>query len=175
MYRRRTVGKSLHTRKSYQESEQPAGTHFSQISRSYIVLKLPHNPYAHASSSTQCLFSIGHGLHPRNACSQLVTAYTHALLVFRWPWLTPMQCLFSIGHKHCLFSSNHFVDFIYDRMYLSTTSPGLISDQGNILYQAILVSPSSVSFVTFTTSAKVSETVKLFLTLPRYCKTFDSL
>ena len=47
---------------------------------------------------TQCLFSTGHGLHPRNACFPLVTAYTHAMLVFHWSRLTSTQCLFSTGH-----------------------------------------------------------------------------
>ena len=61
---------------------------------------------------TSCLFFIGHGLHPRNTCFSLVTAYTHAFLV----------------------SDNHFVDFIYGRMYRSTTSDGFISGQGNILH-----------------------------------------
>ena len=36
------------------------------------------------SSPTQCLFSIGHGLHPCIACSPLVTAYTHAFFLCRW-------------------------------------------------------------------------------------------
>ena len=33
-----------------------------------------------------------------NACFSLVTAFTNALLVFHWPWLTLTQCLFCIGH-----------------------------------------------------------------------------
>ena len=37
----------------------------SQNSRPYIVLKLPRDPPDHTSSPTQCLFSIGHGPHPR--------------------------------------------------------------------------------------------------------------
>ena len=32
-----------------------------------------------------------------DACFPLVTAYTHTMLVFHWPWFTPTQCLFSIG------------------------------------------------------------------------------
>ena len=43
----------------------------------------------------QCLFFISHGLHPCNAYSLLITAYTYVFLV----------------------SGNHFVDFIYGRMY----------------------------------------------------------
>ena len=42
-------------------------------------------PYIHA----MLLFLIGHGLHPHNACSPLVTAYTHVFHV----------------------SGNHFIDF----------------------------------------------------------------
>ena len=49
-----------------------------------IVLKLPRDPHSHASILMQCLFSIGHGLLPRNACFPLITAYTHALLVLHW-------------------------------------------------------------------------------------------
>ena len=59
-----------------------------------------------------------------------------------------MQCLFSIGlglqprvfyasanpPTHSLFSGCHFVDFIYDQMYLSTTSTKFIAGQVNILH-----------------------------------------
>ena len=48
---------------------------------------------------------------------------THAILAFPWSRLTP---------TYCLFSGCHFVDFIYDRMYLSSASAGFIADQGNI-------------------------------------------
>ena len=60
--------------------------------------------------SMQYLFFIGRGLHKHNACSPLVTAYTHAFLV----------------------SGNHFVDFVYGRIYLSITSTGFITGQGDI-------------------------------------------
>ena len=79
----RAVGESWHTQKSFWESEQPTGTEFSHNSGPYITLKLPHDPHAHASSPLQYLFFIGHNLHTHGACSPLVTAYTHALLVFR--------------------------------------------------------------------------------------------
>ena len=88
----RAIVESLRTQKSYQELKQPAGTDFSQISRPYIILKLPRNPYSHASSSTQCLFFIGHDLNACNACSPLVTAYTYALLVFHWSWFAHTRC-----------------------------------------------------------------------------------
>ena len=58
------------------------GTNFRQNSRPYVVLKLQHDPNGYAYSPTQCLFFFGHGLHPFNVCSPLVTAYTHALFVF---------------------------------------------------------------------------------------------
>ena len=48
---------------------------------------------------TQCLFFIGHGLHPRDSCFSLVTFYIHAILVFHWSWFTPTQCWFSIGYS----------------------------------------------------------------------------
>ena len=98
VWSRRTVGKSSCTRRSCRESEQPVGINFNQNSRPYIILynlphdqnsrpyiilyKLPHDPHDHASSPTQCLFFIVHGLHPRNAYCPLVTAYTQALFVF---------------------------------------------------------------------------------------------
>ena len=56
-------------------------------------------------------FFIGHGLHLRNACSWLATAYTHAFLI----------------------SGNHFVDFYLHPDVLSTTSMGFIAGQGDIL------------------------------------------
>ena len=96
------------TRRSCLESELLAGTDLSQNSRFYVILKLPRDPYAmfifHLSrlKPTHCLLFIGHGLHPRNTHSPLVTTYT---LTF-------------------LGSGNHFVDFIYGKMYLSTTSAG---------------------------------------------------
>ena len=68
-------------RRSCQESDQPAGTDFSQNSRPYIVLKLPRDPCGHTSSPTQCSFFIGHVLHPRNDCSPLVTTYTHTFFM----------------------------------------------------------------------------------------------
>ena len=38
-----------------------------------------------------------------------------------------------------------------------------------------MASHSPVWFVLFTTSAKMSGAAKIYLTLPKYCKTFDSL
>ena len=52
----------------------------------------------HTSTPTQCLFFIGHGLHPCNAYFSLAMVYTHAILIFHWLWFTPMLCLFSNGH-----------------------------------------------------------------------------
>ena len=72
-----------------------------------------------------------------HACFPLVTTYTRAWIVFLWPLFTPTQCLFSIGHSlphGFLDSGNPIVDFINDRMYLSTTSNGLIADKGDILH-----------------------------------------
>ena len=76
----RAVRESSHTQRSYRESGQSAGTDFSQNSRPYIVLELPRDSHGHASSPTQCLFHIGHGLNPCNTCFPLVSAYTHTLL-----------------------------------------------------------------------------------------------
>ena len=47
---------------------------FSPNSRPYTVLKLPRDPYGLTTSSSQCLFSDGPGLHPRIACSLLIPA-----------------------------------------------------------------------------------------------------
>ena len=54
--------------------------------------------WPHLFTHTMLVFQ-GHVLHPCNDCFPLVTAYTHALLVFHWPCFTPLQCLFSIGHS----------------------------------------------------------------------------
>ena len=103
------------------ESEMPVGTDFSQNSWPYLVLKLPCNPHAMLLfywswlTPTQYLFFIGHGLHPHDTCSLSVIAYTHAFLVF----------------------GNHFVDFIYSWMYLSTISTRFIADEGDILHLKI--------------------------------------
>ena len=102
---------------------------FSKNSRPLIVLKLRRDQYTmlvfHWSRLTpmQCLFSIGHGihprnacfsldtaytytmlvfigqgLHPRNACLSLITSYTYTLFIFHWLWFTPTQCLLFISH-----------------------------------------------------------------------------
>ena len=66
---RKAVGESSHIQMCSWELEQPTGTDFSQSSKPYIVLKLPHNPHTHAMLVfhclwfTQCSFSIGYGLH----------------------------------------------------------------------------------------------------------------
>ena len=59
---------------------------------------------------TRCLLLIGHVLHPSNACFSLAMVYAHVLFV----------------------SVNHFVDFIYDRMYASTTFTEVIAGHGDI-------------------------------------------
>ena len=74
---------------------------FSQNSKLYIVLKLPHNPHGHTSSPMQCFFFIGRGLYSCNACFLLVTTYIHAFVYVSGS--TPM---------HFCFSRSHFVDFI---------------------------------------------------------------
>ena len=113
-----------------------------------IYLKLPHDPHGHASSSTQCLFSIGHGLRPRIACSPLVLAYTHAFFMPR------------VSHPF-LFPGSHFVDFIFDRMYLWTTSTGFIACQGNISYYGFRFS------VCFPTRRESSACSSIFMKLGR--------
>ena len=64
----------------------------------------------------------------QNTCFSLFRAYTDAILAFPWSEFT---------HMHCLFSGNPFVDFIHGRMYLSTTSSGFITGQGDILQNAV--------------------------------------
>ena len=124
-----SVGESSHTLRCCWESEQSVWSYFNQNSRPYIVSKLPRDPHAmlvfHYSrlTPTHCLLFIGHGLHLRIAFFLLVTAYSHAMLVLHWSQLTP---------THCLFSGNHFVDFIYGRVYLSTTFAEFIASQVDI-------------------------------------------
>ena len=108
VWKRRAVGGSSHTQRSRQESEQKARSDFIKNSRSYVVSKLPRDPHDHTSSSMKCLFFIGHGLHPRNV-------YASG----------------SMSTHFCFFGSR-FIDFIYDWMYLSTTSTGFIASQCNI-------------------------------------------
>ena len=138
VWSRRAIGESSHIQRNCWESEQPVGIDFSQNSRPYIVLKLPPNLHTmlifHWPLLTplNCLFFLGHSLHPCIACFSLVIAYTLALLVLHWSLLTS---------THCLLSSNHFVDFIYGLMYLSTTSAGLIMCQGDILHKCWLFFP----------------------------------
>ena len=99
---------------------------FSQNSRPYIVLKFSCDPHSHSSSPTQCLFFIGHRLQSRSVYSPLVMASTHAFLCLGYP-------LTYFG-----FSDSYFVDFIYDRMYLSTSSARFTAGQSNILHLHIL-------------------------------------
>ena len=135
---------------------------------------------------TQCLFFIGHGLHP---------------LIFYTSDIMPMHCLFSIGHglpphifyasgimlTYFCFSGSHFVGLIYNRMYLSCSSARFTTSQGNITpshrgnsgknhSESIRWSwqLNSVWFVSFMTLGKTSGVGKLCLMLPKYCKTFDS-
>ena len=105
--------------------------------------------------SIQCLFLIGQGLHP---CIFVYLRYhAYALPVFHWSPLTPMHfyipqvsrlhiaCFLlvtgfthaflyasGITPTHFCFSGSHFVDFIYDQMYQSTSSADFTASQGNI-------------------------------------------
>ena len=63
-------------------------------------------------------------LLPHNAWFSLAMDHTYAILILHWSRLTPL---------HCLFSSSHFIDFIYGWMYQSTISARFIADQVNIL------------------------------------------
>ena len=58
----RAVRESSHIQRGCQESELPTGL-TSQNYRHYVVLKPLSDLNGHTSSLTQCLFSIGHGLH----------------------------------------------------------------------------------------------------------------
>ena len=79
MFRRWTVGERVRTNKGAVRSRNSQRKlNFCQNSGPHIVLKLPRDPNGHVSSPTQYLFSGGHCLHPRIACSPLVTAYSHA-------------------------------------------------------------------------------------------------
>ena len=60
-------------------------------------------------------------LHPHIACFPLMTACTHTLLVRAYTHTLLVLHWWRLTATHCLFSSCHFVDFIIDRMYLSTT------------------------------------------------------
>ena len=42
------------------------------------------------------MFSIGYGLHPRNACFSLAMVYTQAILVLRWSQLTSTYSFFTV-------------------------------------------------------------------------------
>ena len=109
----RAVGESSYTKRSCQELGQPARTNFSQNSTPYIFLKLLHNPHGNAFSPTQCLFSIVYSLHPS---------------IFYASGIIPM---------YFCFCGSRFVDFIYDQMYLSTTSARFITGQCNILHSEL--------------------------------------
>ena len=166
MWSRRAIWENSCTQRSCRKSEKPAGTDFSRNSRPYIVLKLSRDThkacfslvtaYTHALlvfhgsrlTATHGLFFIRHGLHPHNVCFSLVKAYIYAMLVFHWYSLHPHIACFSLAmvytlamlvllwsqltHTHCLFTGNHRVDFIFGRVYLSTTSAG--SSQVNVIY-----------------------------------------
>ena len=96
---------SSHTQGSCRESELPAGTNFSQNSRLYIVLKLPRDSHAMLVfhwlqlKPTQCLFFIGHGFQPRDACLSLAMVLTLIMLAFHWSHVTPTQCSFFIDYS----------------------------------------------------------------------------
>ena len=87
VWTRKAIGESLLTQSSC--LDQPAGTDFSQNSRPYVVLKLSRDPHwprlfthpmlvFHCSwfTTTQCLFSTGHGKHPRITCFPVITLLT---------------------------------------------------------------------------------------------------
>ena len=74
-------------------------------------------------------------LRQRSAFSSLVTTYTHAVLFM-------LRLLFT----HFCFSGSPFVDFIYDRMYLSTTSAEFIAGQRNILQLVLYRNTWNYSF-----------------------------
>ena len=133
MWSRRVIGggESLCIQRKHRESKLPAGTDLSQNSWPYIVLKLPRDSHAMLFfywswltptqcfffhwpwfTPMQCLLFTGHALHSHNACSPLITAYSHTFLV----------------------SGSHFVDFIYGLMYLSIIFTGFNAGQGDILH-----------------------------------------
>ena len=143
VWRRRAIGQSSHTRMSCRESELSVEIKFCQNSWPYIVLKLTCEPHAmlvfywSRLTPTHCLLFIGHCVHPRNACFSLAMVYTGTILVLHWSQLTPM---------HFLVSANHFVDFIYGQMYLSTTSAGFFAGQGDILHENTTLISSLFAF-----------------------------
>ena len=96
---------------------------FIQTFRLYVVLKLLCEPHGHVSLPTLCLFSIGHCLHPR-------IFYASGIM-----------------SKNFCFSGSHFVEFIYDGMYMSTTSAGFIADPGNIFEQYFYCSKKQAKYV----------------------------
>ena len=74
MWSWRAVVESLHIQRRLSGVGTAKGINFSQNSRSYIVLELPHDPHDHSLHyacfslylvyTNECLFSIGHCLHP---------------------------------------------------------------------------------------------------------------
>ena len=49
--------------------------------RPYVDLPFSRDQHDNACSPTQSFFFIGHGFHPSNICSPLVTAYTHVFFM----------------------------------------------------------------------------------------------
>ena len=70
----RVDGENSHRQRNCRELEQPAETELQPKFLTLYSLKTPTQP------TWPCLF-------------------THSMLIFHWPWNTPMLCLFSIGHS----------------------------------------------------------------------------
>ena len=110
VWSRRVVWENLYTEGAARSWNDHWKLNFNQHTRLYIVFKLPYDPHSHASLSGQCLFFIGHGLHPCNAYFSLVKSITPTY--FSVSRITP---------THFCFPGSHLVDFIYDQMYLSNS------------------------------------------------------
>ena len=126
--RRREVEESLHIQRCCRGSEQLAET---QLQPKFLIscrLKTPTRVTWPRLFTHAMLLFIGPGLHPRNACSPLVTAYTHAFLT---SWI--------LRHTFLFFQESLCWFYIYDRMNRSTSFARLTAGQGNILHKLLFL------------------------------------
>ena len=100
-------------------------------------------------------------LHPRNAYSPLVTAFTHLFL--------------SVMPTHFfLFSCSHVVAFILDQMYMSISFAGFIAGQSNILHGCTLSIrelkiADDIYEVNCSISVNTFPTLAIFCVLSKFC------
>ena len=108
-----------------------------------------------AVGSQNCQQDLTYNSHAttHNIFPLLVTAHTHATLVFHWLLSTSMRCLPFIGYALYLCNAcfrKRFVDFTYGRIYRSTTSARFIAGQGDILHSPGALQNSKYYFIAIT-------------------------